>query len=294
MPVIGVVRVGPKRGDRFVAAFSRYMSEFGWEEGRTFQLVVLFADGQSDRISVLMGELVSRPVDIIVETGDPAVQAAQRATRTIPIVGMADDIVGSGLAASMARPGGNTTGVSILASELDVKRLEVLHEFVPKARRIGALVDPTTVSTRAQLEKAAPALGVELVMFQAQSRDEIPRALDAMTAARVGAVNVLASPVLNGARQLIIERLRQVRLPAIYQWPEAAEDGGLLAYGPRLSLAYRHLAGLVDKILRGARPADLPIEQPSRFELVVNLKTAKALGLAIPKALLLRADQVIE
>jgi putative ABC transport system substrate-binding protein len=143
------------------------------------------------------------------------------------------------------------TGVSILASELDVKRLETLHEFVPKARRIGTLVDPTTVSTRPQLEKAAPALGVELVMFQAQSRDEIPRALDAMTAARVGAVNVLASPVLNGARRLIIERLREARLPAIYQWPEAAEDGGFLAYGPRISLAYKHVAGLVDTILRG-------------------------------------------
>src|SRR2546428_5697448 len=131
-------------------------------------------------------------------------------------------------------------------------------------------------------------------MFQARNRDEITRALDAMAAARVAAVNVLASPILNGARRLIIERLRQTRLPAIYQWPEAAEDGGFLAYGPRLSLAYRHLAGLVDKILRGARPADLPIEQPSRFELVINLNTAKALGLAVPKALLLRADRVIE
>ena len=293
VPVIGVVRSGTKDRDRFGEQFRRYMSELGWEDGRNFQLVILFADERGDRLPVLVGELVGRPIDVIVEFGDPAIQAAQRATRTIPIVGMADDLVGSGLVVSMARPGGNTTGVSILASELDVKRLEMLHEFAPKARRLGVLVDPTTVSTRSQLENAAPALGVELVMFQAQNRDEIARALDAMPKARVGAVNVLASPILNGSRQIIIERLRQARLPVIYQWPETAEEGGFLAYGPRLSLAYRHVAGLVDKILRGARPADLPIEQPSRFELVVNLKTAKPLGLAIPKALLLRADQVI-
>jgi len=198
MPVIGVVRSGPKRGDPFVATFSRSMSGLGWEEGRTFQLVALFADRQDERIPVLVGE------------------------------------------------------------------------------------------------KAAPTLGVELVMFRVKNRGEITPALDAMAAARVGAVNVLASPLLNGARQVIIERLRQTRLPAIYQWAEAAEDGGFLAYGPRISLAFRHVAGLVDKIMRGARPADLPIEQPSRFELVVNLKTAKALGVAIPKALLLRADQVIQ
>src|SRR5206468_3131168 len=136
-------------------------------------LVALFAEGQNERVSVLVGELIGRPVDVIVEIGDSAIQAAQRATKTIPIVGMADDIVGSGLAASMARPGGNTTGVSILASELDEKRLEILHEFVPKARRIGTLADVTTVSTRPQLEKAASALGVELVMFQIKNRGEI-------------------------------------------------------------------------------------------------------------------------
>jgi ABC-type uncharacterized transport system substrate-binding protein len=230
----------------------------------------------------------------MVQLGNAAIRAAQQATRAIPIVGMADDIVGSRLAASMARPGANTTGVSILASELDVKRLELLHEFVPKVRRIGVLVDPTTVSTRPQLEKAALMLGIETVMFQAQNRNEIARALDAMPAARIGAVNILASPILDPARRLLIERLNRARLPAIYQWPEAADDDGFLAYGPRLSLAYRHVAGLVNKILRGAQPADLPIEQPTTFELVINLKTAKALGLTIPPSLLARADQVID
>jgi putative ABC transport system substrate-binding protein len=207
---------------------------------------------------------------------------------------MTDDMIGSGLAASMARPGGNTTGVSILASELDVKRLEILHEFVPQARRIAVLADPTTISTLAQLASGARNLGVELVQFEAQSPDEIGRALDAITMAKVKAVNVLASPILNAARRLIIDRMHDAHLPAIYQWPETSEDGGLLSYGPRNLLCYRHVVSLVDKVLRGAKPADLPIEQPSKVELVVNLKTAGTLGMTIPPTLLLRADEVIE
>jgi putative ABC transport system substrate-binding protein len=207
---------------------------------------------------------------------------------------MTDDMIGSGLAASMARPGGNTTGVSILASELDVKRLEILREYVPQAQRIAVLADPTTVSTRVQLASGGRDLGIELVRFEAQNPDEIGRALDAITVARVEAVNVLASPILNTARRLIIDRMRDAHLPAIYQWPETAEDGGLLGYGPRNLLCYRHVVSLVDKVLRGAKPADLPIEQPTKFDLVVNLKTAGALGMTIPPMLLLRADEVIE
>ncbi len=295
VPVIGIVRLGTtSRRDNFVASFTQSMHELGWEEGRHFRLVVLYAEEQPDRIPALVVELVSRRVDVMVLLGDPAIRAAQQATRAIPIVGMADDIVGSRLAASMARPGANTTGVSILASELDVKRLELLHEFVPKARRIGVLVDPTTVSTRPQLEKAALTLGIEAVTFQAQTHNEIARALDAMPAARIEAVNVLASPILAAAQRLLIERLNRARLPAIYQWPETADGGGFLAYGPRQSLAYRHVAGLVNKILRGAQPADLPIEQPTKFTLVINLKTAKALGLTIPPSLLGRADELIQ
>jgi putative ABC transport system substrate-binding protein len=184
--------------------------------------------------------------------------------------------------------------VSILASELDVKRLEILHEYVPQARRIGVLADPTTISTRARLTSAARDLDMELVLFEALSLEEASRSLDAIAAANVGAVNVLASPLLFAARHLIMERMRAARLPAIYQWPETAEEGGLLAYGPRLLLCYRHVVSLVDKVLRGAKPAELPIEQPFKFELVVNLNTASALGLTIPSALLLRADEVID
>jgi putative ABC transport system substrate-binding protein len=280
--------------ETFAEPFRRYMKAIGWEEGRNIHFLFVWAEGRSDRANALAGELVAQNVDLIIPFGDPAIRAAQRASQTIPIVGMTDDMIGSGLAASMARPGGNTTGVSILASELDVKRLEILHEFVPQARRMAVLADPTTISTRAQLVSGARNLGVELVQFEAQSPDEIGRALDAITVAKVGAVNVLASPILNAARRLTIDRMLDARLPAIYQWPETAEDGGLLSYGPRYLLCYRHVVSLVDKVLRGAKPADLPIEQPSKFELVVNLKTAGALGMTISPTLLLRADEVIE
>ena len=295
LPLVGVLRPNPKDiTETFAQPFRRYMRAIGWEEGRNIRFLFVWAEGRSDRAPALAGELIAQNVDLIIAFGDPAIRAAQRATQAIPIVGMTDDMIGSGLAASMARPGGNTTGVSILASELDVKRLEILHEFVPQARRIAVLADPTTISTRAQLASGARDLGVELVQFEAQSPDEIGRALDAIAMAKVEAVNVLASPILNAARRLIIDRMHDAHLPAIYQWPETVEDGGLLSYGPRNLLCYRHVVSLVDKVLRGAKPADLPIEQPSKFELVVNLKTAGTLGMTIPPTLLLRADEVIE
>jgi putative tryptophan/tyrosine transport system substrate-binding protein len=296
IPVVGVLRVNPKGvSEVFAEPFRRYMHALGWVEERNVRYDFVWADMRIERMPALASELVARNVDLIVTFGDPAIRAVQQATSKIPIVGMADDLVGSGLAASMARPGGNTTGVSILASELDVKRLEVLREFVPQARQIAILADPTTNSTRPQLEKAARDLGVQLSLFEAKDPEQIARALDAVARAGVDAVNVLASPILYyGGRASIIDRLRQARLPAIYQFPEAAEEGGLLAYGPRLLLCYRHVVSLVDKVLRGARPADLPIEQPSKYELVVNLKTASAIGMTIPPTLLLRADEVIE
>jgi putative tryptophan/tyrosine transport system substrate-binding protein len=295
LPVVGVLR--PNRRDvleTFAEPFRRYMKAVGWEEGRNIRFLFVWTEARSERASALADELVAQNVDLIITFGDPAIRAAQRATQTIPIIGMTDDMIGSGLAASLARPGGNTTGVSILASELDVKRLEILHEFVPQARRIAVLADPTTISTRIQLANAGRKLDVELVPFEAGSPDELGRALDAIAAANVEAVNVLASPFLQVSRPEIIARMRHHRVAAIYQWPESAEDGGLLAYGPRQLLCYRHVISLVDKVLRGVKPADLPIEQPSKFELAVNLKTASALGMTIPPTLLLRADEVIE
>jgi putative tryptophan/tyrosine transport system substrate-binding protein len=293
-PVVGVLRINPKGSDIFAEPFGRYMQAAGWVEGRNVHYDFVWADMRIERMHALANELVARNVNLIVTSGDPAIRAVQQATSRIPIVGMADDLVASGLVASMARPGGNTTGVSILASELDVKRLEILREFVPQARQIAILVDPTTNSTRLQLEKAARDMDVQLSLFEAQDPAQIARALDAIAGAGVDAVNVLASPILDSERAVIIDRLRQARLPAIYQFPETAEDGGLLAYGPRRLLAYRHVASLVDKILRGRLPADLPIEQPAKFQLVVNLKTATTMGLTIPPSLLLRADEVIE
>ena len=234
MPVIGVLRPNPKDTDQFPEPFRRYMRAIGWEDGRNVRFLFVWAEGRNERAPALAEKLVAQNVDLIITFGDPAIRAAQRATQAIPIVGMTDDMVGSGLAASMARPGGNTTGVSILAPELDVKRLEILHEFVPQARRIAVLADPSTISTRAQLTSAARDLGVELVVFEAQNPAEIGGPLDAIAVAKVEAINVLASPQLNAARHVIIERTRNARLPAIYQFPETAEEGGLLSYGPRV------------------------------------------------------------
>ena len=294
LPVVGVLRPSAKDAEPFVEPFRRYMKAIGWEEGRNIRFLFAWMEGRNERAPLLAGDFVAQNVDLIVTFGDPAIRAAQHATQAIPIVGMTDDMVGSGLVASLARPGGNTTGVSILAPELNVKRLEILHEFVPQAQRIAVLADPSTISTHAQLTGAARDLGVELVIFEVQDLAQIGVPLDAIAGAKVEAVNVLASPQLYGARYLIIERMRKARLPAIYQFPEAAEEGGLLSYGPRLLLCFRHVVSLVDKVLRGAKPADLPIEQPTKFELVVNLKTASALEMTISPALLLRADEVIE
>ena len=294
LPVVGVLRPSAKEAEPFVEPFRRYMKAIGWEEGRNIRFLFAWMEGHNERAPLLASDFVAQNVDLIVTFGDPAIRAAQRATQTIPIVGMTDDMVGSGLVAGLARPDGNTTGVAILAPELNAKRLELLHEFVPQTRRIAVLADPTTISTHAQLADAARDLGVELVVFEVQNPAEISSLLDAIAAAKVEAVNVLASPQLYGARYLIIERMRNARLPAIYQFPEAAEEGGLLSYGPRLLLCFRHVVSLVDKVLRGAKPADLPIEQPSKFELGVNLRTASEIGLTISPTLLLRADEVIE
>src|SRR5438132_8675955 len=208
-PVVGVIRGGPRAEDLFERPFHEEMSLHGWEVGRNVQLVVLRLEGHSERLLALVNELVARPVDVIVVFGDAQIRTAQQVSRDIPIVGMSEDLLGSRFVASMARPGSNTTGVSLLASELDVKRLEILHELVPHARRVGVLADPNTVSTRPQLETAARNLGVELVFATGKDRDEIDRAIDSMVAARVEAVNVLASPILNSLRTPIVGRIRQ-------------------------------------------------------------------------------------
>jgi ABC-type uncharacterized transport system substrate-binding protein len=295
MPVVGILRFNPENvAETFVGPFRQYMKELGWDEGRNVRYRIVWAGGHADRLASLAAELVAHNVNALVGFGNPVIEALRRATTTIPVVGLSDDLVRGGLADSMARPGGNTTGISILGAELDAKRLELLHVFVPRMRRAGMLIDPTTTPSRRQVEAAAKALGIDAAFFNATNPDEIMRAFDGMIAAKVDAVNVLASPIFHAAHAIIIERANRALLPAVYQWPENAAEGGFLAYGPRLLYCYRLMVGLLDKVLRGAKPADIPIEQPTKFEFILNLKTAKALGLDVPPTLLARADEVIE
>jgi putative ABC transport system substrate-binding protein len=240
--------------------------------------------------------LVKAAPDLIVTGGTVATRAVQDRTTTIPIVAISDDMIGEGLTRSLARPGGNTTGVSILAPELDGKRQDFLIEAVPGARRMAALAD-SHVSAPWQLQalqEVMRARDIELSVFAIARAEEIAPALNDVHAAGAAAVNVLASPLLFANSRAIIERAAALRLPAMYQWPETAEEGGFIGYGPRLTQIFRQVARLVVKILRSGRPSELPVEQPTRFELVVNLKAAKAIGHEVPAGLVLRADKVIE
>jgi putative tryptophan/tyrosine transport system substrate-binding protein len=250
-----------------------------------------------DLIPEFMAELVKTHVDVIYAVGDPGIRAAQQATATIPIFGFTEDMVGQGLVNSLARPGGNTTGISILATELDGKRQEILIEAVPGIRRMAALADSKATGSRQlqALQDAAHARGVEVSIYRIANAEEITAAIDAAKASGDAALNVLSSSPLYGNRQLIIDRVAALRLPAIYPWAEEAEEGGFLAYGPRLLQIFRELiARQLVKLLRGVKPADIPIEQPTKFELVINLKTANAMGVTVPATLVARADKVIE
>ena len=254
-------------------------------------------DLRTERFADFARELVKAKVDIIMCGGDPAIRAAQQATATIPILAVTDDMAGSGLIRSLSKPGGNTTGVSILANQLDSKRQEILIDMLPRVRRMAALVDPATTAPRQlqALQDSARARGVKLAIHRISTPEEIVPAIEAAKKAGAGALNVLATPLLFNSRRLIFERAAALRLPGMYQWPEMAEEGGLAAYGPRIVQIFRELmAQQAVKLLRGAKPADLPVEQPTRFELVINVKTAKVLGVTIPPSVLHRADQLIE
>jgi putative ABC transport system substrate-binding protein len=241
-----------------------------------------------------MADLVKAHVDVIYGSGDSGISAAQQATATIPIVGVTEDMVGQGLVNSLARPGGHTTGVSVLATELDGKRLEILIEAVPGLGRVAALVDSKLPQLQA-LQDAARTHGMELSIHRVGSVDEIAPAIEAAKASGAGALNVLESPLLYGNRQLVLDRVAALRLPAIYRWPEEAEEGGFLAYGPRIVQIYGELVPRqIIKLFRGIKVADIPVEQPTKFDLVINLTTARALGLTVPPTLLARADEVIE
>jgi putative ABC transport system substrate-binding protein len=282
----------------YVDALREGLRELGWIEGQNLVIEYRFSDGHRDRLASLAAELVSLKVDVIVATPTPPAVVAKSATATIPIVMVnAGDPVGVGLVASLARPGGNVTGLSFSVGVDYGKVLELLLEAVPKARRVAILTNPANpvqpLLVR-DLKTAGQSLGIPLLFLEAGGADDIERAFVTVAKERVGALLVVGDSVLGLHRTKIATLAAKNRVPAAYGARENVDAGGLMSYGPNVLANFKRAAVFVDKILKGANPADLPVEQPTKFELVVNLKTAKALGLTIPPSLLLRADQVIE
>jgi putative tryptophan/tyrosine transport system substrate-binding protein len=279
-------------------ALRQGLRELGYIEGRNLIIEYRSADGRAERFPDLATELVSLKVDLIVTRGTPASLAAKNATRTIPVViANAGDPVDSGLVASLARPGGNVTGLSSLTVNLEAKRFGLLRELVPGIARIAALYNmnsPVSPPEWKEIEGAARAAGVQPQLLDVRKAEDFGPAFDAASRQRADGLIVGQEGLLQANRKLIVELAAKHRLPAIYRSMEFIEVGGLIAYGPSYPDLYRRAATYVDKILKGARPADLPIEQPTKFELIINLKAAKALGLTIPQTLLLRADEVIQ
>ncbi len=304
MPVIGFLHGGisTSPGSIFaenVAAFRQGLSETGWVEGQNVAIEYRWAEGQDDRLPALAADLVGRKVDVIAAAGSlPPARAAKSATSTIPIVFMGlSDPVGNGLVASLARPGGNLTGVSIMSTELMAKRLELLSDLVPQASVIALLVNPNNSQTERvmrDVQEAARVKGVQLHVLKANTEGEIDAAFAALVQLHAAALAIQADPFFGGQRDQLVALAARLTLPAIYPWRSAPAAGGLISYGASLESNYRQAGTYVGRILAGAKPADLPVPQPTTFELVINLKTAKALGLTIPPSVLARADEVIE
>jgi putative ABC transport system substrate-binding protein len=282
----------------FLNAFREGLRELGYVEGQNILLERRYAEGRPERLPDLAAEMVRLKVDVIVTSPDLAIQAAKQVTKTVPIV-MAHsfDPVGSGLVASLARPGGNVTGSSVLATELSGKRLELLKEVVPELSRVALLGDPAapiSAIALSETERAAQALGVKLQYVEVRGPADFNGAFAAIARARAGLIVPPAINLFFANRSRIVELAAKHRLPGMYGVREFVEIGGFMSYGPNVAHLFRRAATYVDKILKGTKPADLPVEQPTRFELVVNLKTAKALGLTIPPSILIRADHVIQ
>jgi putative ABC transport system substrate-binding protein len=282
-----------------VEAFRQGLRELGYVEGQNLVIESRYAEGRAERLPDLVAELARLKVDVIVAAG-PAIRAAQHETRTIPIVmAGANDPVGEGFVASLAHPGGNITGLANLGEELPGKRLEILKETVPQSARIAVLANPASpyyASRMHNLTVAAQTLGLQLHVVEVRRADELDTALAAMTQARADALLVVDDGVVisSSLRGRLADLAATSRLPTIYGWREYVDAGGLMSYGPSLPDIYRRAATYVDKILKGANPADLPVEQPMKFELVINLKTAKALGITFPPALLMQVDEVFQ
>jgi ABC-type uncharacterized transport system substrate-binding protein len=300
MPVIGFLNSAwPAAWATRVAAFKRGLGEVGYVEGQNVAIEYRWAEGNDDRLPRLAGDLVARGVAVIAATGGGRVaRAAKRATAAIPIVFTAGiDPVASGLVATLNRPGGNVTGISLRSSELTAKRLEVLHDLVPTAENIAILVNPGTAVAEfdaASVPVATSRLGLRLNVLKAGSESELDRAFTNLGQQRPDALLVSSSPLFESRREQLVELAARHAMPAIFDTRDFVEVGGLVSYGPDYAIAYREAGVYAGRILRGAKPADLPVVQLSKIELVINAKTAKALGLAIPPAILTRADEVIE
>jgi putative tryptophan/tyrosine transport system substrate-binding protein len=299
-----VARIGilwaysPPAASSFAEAFRQGLGELGYVEGKNVTLEERWAEGRFDRLPSLAAELSRLNLDVIVTASTPAVQAAQQATKTIPIVmTLVSDPVEDGVVASLARPGRNVTGLSLMHPELSAKRVALLKEVVPKLSRVAVLWSPSTASYRKVLgetQTAARALGLQLRAVEVRGPTDFDSAFSAIVRERTGALVVLPDALFRDHQRRILDLAAKSRLPAMYWSRDLVESGGLMAYGANFPDVFRQAASFVHKILKGAKPAELPIEQPAKFELVINLKTAKALGLTIPPSVLGRADQIIE
>jgi putative tryptophan/tyrosine transport system substrate-binding protein len=276
-------------------SFRQGLRALGFVDGQNIAIELRYAQRGPQQLPELAAELISLKVDVILAPGDLAPKVAQQATETIPIVAGGDDILGAGVVASLSRPGGNTTGLTILSPELSAKRLEILRDIIPGLSRVAALWDPTTGASQVTMTtSAALSLNLKLQVLEVRRREDVAGAVRVARDSQAEALNVFSSPFLASLHREIIAFAAEYRLPAIYQWKEHIEAGGLVSYGPNLGAIWRQFGIIVAKVLKGVKPADLPVEQPTKFELVVNLRTAKSLGLSIQPSVLLRADEVIE
>ena len=299
MPVIGFLSSrSPDDTANLVAAFRRGLADSGYIEGQTVTIEYKWALGQYDRLPAMAVELTRRPVAVLVTTGgEPSALAAKTATSSIPIVFAMGDPVKRGLAASLNRPGGNATGMSILSPDLEAKRLGLLHEILPQAVILGVLLNPNFPPAQEQLDEvqeAARATGLQIHVLRASIDREIDAAFEAVARLRVAALSVTSDPFFDTRRDKLIALAARYAVPTMYQFREYAVAGGLMSYGIDLPDVYRQVGTYAARILKGAKPADLPIQQPSKFELVINLQTARALGINIPPGVLAIADEVIE
>ena len=297
-PTIGFLGSGTLEGQgQWVAAFLQRLRELGWIEGRNITIEYRWAEGNSDRADELAAELVRRRVDVIVTYANPIVLAVKRSTSTIPIVfAAAADPLGTGLVSTLARPGGNVTGLSVEATDLGGKRLELLRDVVPNFRRLGIMANvgnSASVLEMREVQSASGTLGLEVKTLDIRQAEDIARAFDELKG-HADALYVCIDTILFANRIRIITLALAARLPTMFTTREAVKAGGLMTYGPSFPELFRRAGDYVDKILHGAKPEDLPVEQPTKFDLVLNLTTAKALGLTVPQTLLARADEVIE